>query len=154
MSDNLDDLKAIKPKSNAKFWGCIGCSFLIVMIIGFIIYMIPALMLWRAFTLGDIDNKNNSQRNITMMINDPTKEGVKINKHNDSSVTVSWDLRSDQMQEIKWASTKDIERLARSFYTENNYDKCIIKKQEYGIGYSVTFYKKEKLIYTVEITGN
>lgn len=95
----------------------------------------------------------NSEKNITEIIKVPDKMGAKIDKDTDKT-TLSWDALGGTLQELKNARTTDIERLAKSVYTKNDYDKCIVKKHELGIGYDVEFSKNGELIYTVTFTGN
>lgn len=56
------------------------------------------------------------------------------------------------MINIKTASTKDLERLAKSVYGKTNYDRCAVKKM--NLDTKVEFYKEDSLIYTVNFTGN
>ncbi|MFK4839249.1 hypothetical protein ACI1UE_06045 [Lactococcus petauri] len=92
-----------------------------------------------------------SQQNITDIINDPQMRGAKIQQGKDSS-SLSWDALSTPMINIKNASTKDLERLAKSVYGKTNYDRCAVKKM--NLDTKVEFYKEDSLIYTVNFTGN
>lgn len=157
MIDNID--KATERYRNskpAKFYGCVGCSLFIISLgiltAGMLLFA-PSLILGIGWGVEDISNKLNSEQNITEIIKDPTKKGAEIKKESNNT-TLSWDALGGTLQELKNAKTTDIERLAKSVYTQNDYDKCIVKKHEYGIGYDVEFSKNGELIYTVTFTGN
>lgn len=157
MIDDIDKAAERYRKSKpAKFYGCVGCSLFIISlgVLGAVILcFMPSLILGIGWEVEDISNKLNSEQNITEIIKDPTKKGAEIKKESNST-TLSWDALGGTLQELKNAKITDIERLAKSVYTKNDYDKCIVKKQEYGIGFDVEFSKNGELIYTVTFTGN
>lgn len=153
MNDDLDDLELVKTKSNTKCGITIGCLIFIIPLIAFVIYLSPIAAMWVGVTQENISNKLNTHQNITEIIDDSSKHGARIKKE-DNNMIVSWDMKGSTLQKLKYASNKDIERLAKSFYTETGYDKCKVKKQEFGIEYDVNFYRKESLVYTVTFTGN
>ncbi|WP_096369366.1 hypothetical protein [Lactococcus formosensis] len=92
-----------------------------------------------------------SQQNITAIIKDPEMRGAKI-QYDKDSLSLSWEALSTPMINIKYASTKDLERLAKSVYGEKNYDRCVVKKA--NLDSKVEFYKEDSLIYTVNFTGD
>lgn len=154
MVKKIDKLNEEYRKSNSlKFYWHKGRVVLIVALIALLIYFGPALILFGSFALTEISSKVNSNHNITEIINDPQKKGAEISK-SDENLTLSWDIHSDSMIKVKNASSKDIERLAKSVYSSDNYDRCAVERQKSGVGSKVTFYKKDKLVYTVVFNGN
>lgn len=124
---------------------------MIILVAALLIYFSPLLLVLGSFALTDISAKMYSQQNITDIINDPQMRGAKIQQDKDSS-SLSWDALSTPMINIKNASTKDLERLAKSVYGKTNYDRCAVKKM--NLDTKVEFYKEDYLIYTVNFTGN
>lgn len=104
-----------------------------------------------SFVLTEASAKMYSQQNITAIIKDPEMRGAKI-QHDNDSLSLSWEALSTPMINIKNASTKDLERLAKSVYGEKNYDRCVVKKA--NLDSKVEFYKEDSLIYTVNFTGD
>jgi len=126
-------------------------TFLVILLAALLIYFSPLLLMLGSFVLTEASAKMDSQQNITAIIKDPKIQGAKI-QHDKDSLSLSWEALSTPMINIKNASTKDLERLAKSVYGEKNYDRCVVKKA--NLDSKVEFYKEDSLIYTVNFTGD
>lgn len=139
-------MRNIKTKS--KLWRYLRLSAVLTFIAALIIYIGPFLLFIGAMKLDEVSSKINSSKNITELISSPAMKGAQLDEK-DNSLTVSWALMSTPMTQVKYASSKDLGRLAVHLYSGPPYDNYKVNKKKLKVEFS----NKNKRVFTIFFTG-
>lgn len=143
------DAERIPQKPKSSFWSCLGCSLSLIILSALFVYLAPVIFLGIAFKSDEISAKRNSAQNITALINDSTINGAELKKEGDI-LTVSWETMSTPMLQVRYASSKDLGRLAVHVYNGPPYDHYKVNKKQLKVDFS----NESKKVFTVVFTGN
>lgn len=134
-------------KNRTKIWNYFHFLAILFCVV-LLIYIGPLLLFTGAAKLDEISSKINSSKNIMNLIDDSSMKGAQFDREN-NNLTVSWELMSTPMTQVKYASSKDLGRLAKHVYNGPPYDTYQVDKKKL----KVNFISKRKKVFTVFFTG-